>query len=488
MLARLAFSVLTAWTPDVLVLDEFLAVGDVHFLRKCQDRLEQFKASGTTVLLVSHSPGSILENCRRCIWLDAGRVRADGPTAEVLAAYTDVGRRGGRLLVDARERRGDAGRIVALAQPLASARYQRLSSVASPCRRAIASANAAGVSARSSSRPSAAPRPAAAAVVATTGSPRAQASRMRMRTPLANGSGTPARCPPRTRQLRPPVPVPRRALERHGRAAEDVRVRIRERRADGRPHLAGEPGGGALVGQPARAARHDDRGAAGQAARSGVEGRRERRRHDRDAGLLAAERAQRARVLLGQRDGTRRAQERPALPTAVRAGPRGARATRARPARRPRRARGRTRRCARAARRAARAGERSAGGERVRLLRVHDVERTALDEPRDARLDRGQRVAARRSRAAPRALRAARLRRVRAGRPPPARPRRRRAAPRDLARVRGRHQRDRVPVVGERPKREPRDEPPAVARRPRRLRSDPQHPHRSARAYPRAGW
>jgi len=88
MLARLAFSVLTAWTPDVLVLDEFLAVGDVHFLRKCEDRLEQFKASGTTVLLVSHSPESILENTQRCIWLDEGRVRLDGPTAEVLAAYT----------------------------------------------------------------------------------------------------------------------------------------------------------------------------------------------------------------------------------------------------------------------------------------------------------------------------------------------------------------------------------------------------------------
>ena len=88
MLARLAFSVLTAWTPDVLVLDEFLAVGDVHFLRKCEDRLEQFKAAGTTVLLVSHSPESILENTRRCIWLDEGRVRLDGPTAEVLAAYT----------------------------------------------------------------------------------------------------------------------------------------------------------------------------------------------------------------------------------------------------------------------------------------------------------------------------------------------------------------------------------------------------------------
>jgi ABC-type polysaccharide/polyol phosphate transport system ATPase subunit len=88
MLARLAFSVLTAWTPDVLVLDEFLAVGDVHFLRKCEDRLEQFKASGTTVLLVSHSPESILENTQRCLWLDEGRVRLDGPTPEVLAAYT----------------------------------------------------------------------------------------------------------------------------------------------------------------------------------------------------------------------------------------------------------------------------------------------------------------------------------------------------------------------------------------------------------------
>jgi len=88
MLARLAFSVLTAWTPDVLVLDEFLAVGDVHFLRKCEDRLEQFKASGTTVLLVSHSPESILENTTRCIWLDEGRVRLDGRTAEVLEAYT----------------------------------------------------------------------------------------------------------------------------------------------------------------------------------------------------------------------------------------------------------------------------------------------------------------------------------------------------------------------------------------------------------------
>jgi ABC-type polysaccharide/polyol phosphate transport system ATPase subunit len=87
MLARLAFSILTAWTPDVLVLDEFLAVGDVHFLRKCQDRIEQLKAAGTTLLLVSHLSDAILGNCRRCIWLEGGGLVADGAPAEVLERY-----------------------------------------------------------------------------------------------------------------------------------------------------------------------------------------------------------------------------------------------------------------------------------------------------------------------------------------------------------------------------------------------------------------
>lgn len=87
MLARLAFSILTAWTPDVLVLDEFLAVGDIHFLRKCEEKLEALKASGTTMLLVSHLVDTIRAHTRRCLWLEAGRLVADGPSDEVMERY-----------------------------------------------------------------------------------------------------------------------------------------------------------------------------------------------------------------------------------------------------------------------------------------------------------------------------------------------------------------------------------------------------------------
>ncbi len=87
MLARLGFSIVTAWRPDVLILDEFLAVGDAAFLRKCQTRLERFWDSGTTLLLVSHVAESVRQNCRRCLWIEEGRLRADGPSDEVLAHY-----------------------------------------------------------------------------------------------------------------------------------------------------------------------------------------------------------------------------------------------------------------------------------------------------------------------------------------------------------------------------------------------------------------
>lgn len=87
MVARLAFSILTAWTPDVLILDELFAVGDASFAAKCRERLRALHAAGTTLLLVSHTPDAILETCTRCIWLEAGRVRADGRSADVLRRY-----------------------------------------------------------------------------------------------------------------------------------------------------------------------------------------------------------------------------------------------------------------------------------------------------------------------------------------------------------------------------------------------------------------
>ena len=91
MQARLGFSVATAWVPDVLILDEVLAVGDATFVEKCQQRIREFHDAGTTVLMVSHAERSIRDNCTRCLWLDAGRLRADGPTEEVLKLYAHAG-------------------------------------------------------------------------------------------------------------------------------------------------------------------------------------------------------------------------------------------------------------------------------------------------------------------------------------------------------------------------------------------------------------
>jgi ABC-2 type transport system ATP-binding protein len=87
MLARLGFAIATAWVPDVLILDEILSVGDVTFTEKCEIRLQRFHDAGTTVLLVSHDSKAILTNCMRCIWLDDGRIRADGPSKEVVNLY-----------------------------------------------------------------------------------------------------------------------------------------------------------------------------------------------------------------------------------------------------------------------------------------------------------------------------------------------------------------------------------------------------------------
>jgi ABC-2 type transport system ATP-binding protein len=89
MVARLGFSVATMYRPDVLILDEVLAVGDIRFQRKCLERIDSFRALGTTVLLVSHSLETIEQHCEHVAWLDSGRVQAVGPAAEVLQQYKD---------------------------------------------------------------------------------------------------------------------------------------------------------------------------------------------------------------------------------------------------------------------------------------------------------------------------------------------------------------------------------------------------------------
>jgi len=87
MQVRLAFSVATCVRPDILIVDEALAVGDVFFQQKCYARIERFIQAGTTLLFVSHSAGTILNICDRCIFLRGGRIAFDGAPADALDLY-----------------------------------------------------------------------------------------------------------------------------------------------------------------------------------------------------------------------------------------------------------------------------------------------------------------------------------------------------------------------------------------------------------------
>ncbi len=87
MAARLGFAVATAWRPDILILDEILAVGDEAFQRKCRQLIHEFGLRDTTVLLVSHSAETVKESCERALWLDHGVIKALGRAGEVADAY-----------------------------------------------------------------------------------------------------------------------------------------------------------------------------------------------------------------------------------------------------------------------------------------------------------------------------------------------------------------------------------------------------------------
>lgn len=88
MTMRLAFSIATAAVPEILILDEVLAVGDAAFQKKCNQRIADIIESGATVLLVSHSIENVKKLCRRAVWMEKGQVREDGPSLEVCGRYT----------------------------------------------------------------------------------------------------------------------------------------------------------------------------------------------------------------------------------------------------------------------------------------------------------------------------------------------------------------------------------------------------------------
>jgi lipopolysaccharide transport system ATP-binding protein len=87
MFVRLAFAVYTAVDPEILIIDEALAVGDAAFQAKCFRRLRELKERGTAVLFVSHDVQSVRLFCDRAIWLDHGRLKMDGRPDEVTAEY-----------------------------------------------------------------------------------------------------------------------------------------------------------------------------------------------------------------------------------------------------------------------------------------------------------------------------------------------------------------------------------------------------------------
>lgn len=87
MRARLLFSVATSIEPEILLIDEALAVGDEAFRRKSEGRIEELLASAGTVFIVSHSLPTIVEECTRVAWIDEGKVRLDGDPEDVVAEY-----------------------------------------------------------------------------------------------------------------------------------------------------------------------------------------------------------------------------------------------------------------------------------------------------------------------------------------------------------------------------------------------------------------
>jgi lipopolysaccharide transport system ATP-binding protein len=87
MYMRLAFSVAVNVDPDILVIDEALAVGDGHFQKKCIDKIRDFQQRGKTIFFCSHALYYISTLCHRTIWLDGGRLRAFGPSIDVVHEY-----------------------------------------------------------------------------------------------------------------------------------------------------------------------------------------------------------------------------------------------------------------------------------------------------------------------------------------------------------------------------------------------------------------
>lgn len=105
MQVRLGFAIATSIDPDILLIDEVLAVGDESFQHKCLDRIDEFRARDKTIIFVSHDLGTVNELCDRAVWLEQGQIRDMGLTRRVIDEYlTSVGEKESQQLAAQHER------------------------------------------------------------------------------------------------------------------------------------------------------------------------------------------------------------------------------------------------------------------------------------------------------------------------------------------------------------------------------------------------
>jgi ABC-type multidrug transport system ATPase subunit len=118
MLARLGFAVAVHTSPDVLLVDEVLAVGDMGFSIKCYRKIAEFRNQGGSIVLVSHSPYTIRTNCDRVVWIEHGSVQAIGDAEEICDEYElAVAQETGPAEAERREYGDGTVRVVAFDYP-----------------------------------------------------------------------------------------------------------------------------------------------------------------------------------------------------------------------------------------------------------------------------------------------------------------------------------------------------------------------------------
>ena len=90
MVSRLAFAIATIGTPDILIVDEVLSVGDFRFQQKCEERIRHMMEAGTTILFVSHSIEQVMSICNKIVWLDHGNVKRFGDAEAICQEYRQI--------------------------------------------------------------------------------------------------------------------------------------------------------------------------------------------------------------------------------------------------------------------------------------------------------------------------------------------------------------------------------------------------------------